>query len=161
MCREVVREPAALLRSMSCAPKSSVTLPVDARSYPAARRLAQTSDNAWRRRDATGFRSRAWRCARLGRARFRSAAEGLRRTAPRRGGLRGRSRGLQRRSELDVDHASPVRRGAGRDHRIRRHQSRLHAALRPVRTDLGPRPHRRALARLSEAPESVSVRPNQ
>jgi DNA-binding transcriptional LysR family regulator len=33
--------------------------------------------------------------------------------------------------------------------------------LRELRTDPGPRPPRRALARLSEAPESVSVRPNQ
>jgi DNA-binding transcriptional LysR family regulator len=98
---------------------------------------------------------------RQGRARFRPALEGLRRTACRRGGLRHRSRGLQRRSELDVDHAGPVRRGARRDDRVRRHQRRLLAAWRPVRTDPGPRPPRRALTPLSEAPESVSARPNQ
>ena len=66
------------------------------------------------------------------------SAEGLRRIGCRRGGLRHGSRGLQRRSELDVDHAGPVRRGARRDHRVRRQQRRLHAARRPVRTDAGP-----------------------
>jgi hypothetical protein len=104
----------------------------------------------WRRRGAMSFRSRAWSTREgQGRARFRPALEGLRRTVCRRGGLPGRSRGLQRRSELDVDHAGPVRGGVRRDDRVRRHQRRLHAPRRPVRTDPGPRPPRRALAQLS------------
>ena len=54
-----------------------------------------------------------------------------------------------------------VCRGARRDDRVRRHQRRLHAARRPVRTDPGPRPPRRALTRFQSQKACPHVQTNR